>query len=123
MIDLEASMRVESVANKTEHWSKKFKRNKNQELIIKFMLIGQEKLKMPVRITLTRVAPRALDYDNLISACKHYVDVISDWIYPGLQPGRADGMKGMEWHYKQEKGRPKEYLLKINIISVEDSQF
>ncbi len=66
-------------------------------------------------IFLTRIAPRALDFDNLVYAFKHIRDVIADTLLPGLAAGRADDDKRLQWQYCQEKGRPKEYAFRISI--------
>ena len=76
-----------------------------------------EKPCLPCKVTLTRVSPRALDIDNLWSAQKICIDVIADWIIPGLAPGRADGQEGLEFDCKQRKGKVREYALEIKIVS------
>lgn len=114
-IKIELFMKVESVANKSEHWRSKHKRNKEQKLYIKSALSWEKQITTPVAIKITRIAPRKLDYDNLVAACKHVVDAISEWIYPDMAAGRADGMPGMEWIYDQRKGKPGEYALEIEM--------
>lgn len=114
----EIPIKIESVANKREHWSKKYAREKAQKLAVKLNLINvlKKELGLPVLIKLTRVAPRALDYDNLVSAMKHIVDCIADMIKPGLAAGRADGSDDMSFTYNQKKGKAKEYKLLIEVI-------
>lgn len=63
------------------------------------------KISPPVKITLTRQAPRSLDDDNLCSAFKWARDCIADLIVPGLAPGRADNTKGLTFSYDQEKSK------------------
>jgi hypothetical protein len=68
-------------------------------------------------IELCRIAPRELDFhDNLRMAMKPIVDIIADWLIPGLQKGHADSDKRLLWKYAQEKGKPKEYAVRIRII-------
>ena len=114
-------IRLISEANVREHWSKKHRRKKKQREVIGYFLNSLEKPKLPCRIVLTRIAPRKLDYDNLVFAQKQVLDVLCDWLIPGLAPGRADGrdeIKGVE--YRQERGAPREYALKIEIISLSE---
>lgn len=70
---------------------------------------------LPVKITLTRIASREFDKDNLIHAFKHIKDTISKLFYPSLPIGQADDFECFEWAYKQEKGAPKKYAIKIEI--------
>lgn len=116
----EIPIKIESVANKREHWSEKYKREKTQKLAIKLNIkVLISGVVLPVKIKLIRVAPRFLDYDNLVSACKHIVDVLADMLKPGLAPGRADSDKDMTFVYEQRKGIPKEYKLVIEIVEDE----
>lgn len=111
-----ANFELPSEANLSEHWSKKHKRHqlyKAKLLQIKRDIINA---KLPIEITLTRIAPRMLDEDdNLPMAFKKIKDILADWIIPGLAPGRADGDRRLKWLFKQEKGLPKEKAIKITI--------
>jgi hypothetical protein len=60
-------------------------------------------------ITLTRIAPRALDDDNLCSAFKAIRDGIADAFHTDDRKGR------LEWKYTQERGKPKEYAVRVEI--------
>lgn len=114
-------LKVESEANKQEHWTKSGKRHKRQKDIVKFNLKGlyfylfqEEQLK----IKLTRISPRMLDgHDNLHMAFKWIVDAIAELIFPGKAAGRADDAKNLEWDYDQEKGPPKFNGFRIEIFS------
>lgn len=108
-----------SEANNTDHWTKKRTRNKHIEKIIWWKWNdSQQDIQLPCQIILTRIAPRELDYDNLIHAFKHIRDSIANIIHPNLAPGQADSKKDISWDYKQEKGKPKEYAVMIEIISI-----
>lgn len=119
--ELYIPIRIVSEANLREHWSKRHKRHKNQKALVHSLwnTAIQKDINLPAEITLTRIAPRALDPDNLASAFKNFIDIISDLIIPGLAPGRADGDPRMKWKYCQKKGNPKEYAL---LIEIEDSE-
>ena len=96
-----------------EHWTKKHKRKKEVQRAVLYSLKSLKKPKFPVRITFTRIAPRTLDLDNLVSSMKSVLDAACSWLTPGLAAGRADGVEGLEFCWRQKKGKPKEYGLEI----------
>lgn len=63
----------------------------------------------PLKITLTRIAPRALDDDNSIAGLKATRDMVAEIV------GSDDGDESLTWVYKQQKGKPKEYAVQIRI--------
>lgn len=91
-----------------------------QKMLISGKLKEKKLPPPPVKITLTRIAPRELDYDNLCHALKTPTDIVADHFHPGLAPGRADGFKDLEFQYSQKKGKPKEYGLIITICQKND---
>ena len=72
---------------------------------------------LPCTIKLTRVAPRALDSDNLQGAFKNIRDYIANNLLPGQPIGRADNSPYLMWEYGQEKGKPKVYQIIIEILA------
>ena len=60
-------------------------------------------------ITLTRIAPRKLDSDNLCGALKAVRDGIADAL------GINDGSERVEWKYSQEPGR---HAVRIEIETI-----
>jgi hypothetical protein len=110
---------IVSEANTSEHWSKKSARHKMQKMLINAYMNrsgvkGDEIL--PCIITLTRIAPRKLDYDNLVSCFKWFLDALCDNLIPGLKAGRADGdIRITKVRYDQRCGKKKEYAIEINI--------
>ena len=115
-----------SEANSNEHWTRKKKRHDIQKLYIRLWAtknnIGATTL--PAIIKLTRVAPRELDCEeNLPMSFKWIKDYIADQLIPGQAAGRADGDKRIKWDYFQEKGEPKEYAIKIEIIPLGATNF
>jgi hypothetical protein len=46
---------------------------------------------------------------------KWIVDAVAEYINPGMKVGRADDDERIEWAYSQEKGKPKEYAIRITI--------
>lgn len=64
---------------------------------------------LPVTVILTRIAPRALDDDNLQGAFKAIRDGIADKL------GVADNHPGLTFLYAQERGKPREYAVRITL--------
>lgn len=107
-----------SEANTREHWSKSNKRHAAQKLAIwSFLNVDRPSIKPPCIIKLTRIAPRQLDrHENLPMSFKYIVDQICDYIHPGKAAGRADDDPNITIEYAQEKGAPKTYEIRIEII-------
>lgn len=100
-------LRIESVANKREHWSVKYRRTKRDRQAM--MVVIPRGLPVPCEVTITRIAPRRLDGDNLQSGCKAIRDAIAERL------GVDDADPRVIWNYAQEKGKPKEYAVRIEI--------
>jgi hypothetical protein len=101
-------IRIESEANGREHWRAKAKRTKDQRKLAYWALwdagpFGGICGKPPITITLTRIAPRKLDSDNLAGGFKAVRDGIADWL------GTDDGHESLTWLYDQRKGAPGQY--------------
>ncbi len=97
-----------SLANARLHWAKRARIVKQQRLAAALMVGSQapDALK-PKRITLTRMASRKLDTDNLASALK----AVRDGIAVAL--GISDGDERIEWVYRQENGQPRGVMVEI----------
>lgn len=123
-------VKIESIANKVEHWTKRHKRNKILKFLIQRELSVNDVPILPpiersqgerVKVALTRIAPRRLDsLDNLPSSMKPIIDTICDWFLPGMKAGRADSDERFSFTLDQQKGKPKEYALRIEIIYEKD---
>jgi hypothetical protein len=119
-VEVEIEMNLKSLANQSEHWTAKSKRNRGQANAVYYALCNRlNDLKPPYLITLTRVAPRTLDGDNLVISFKKIRDEISHMFFPDTRPGMADSYDCFIWKYKQEKAKPKEYAIKIRIDELE----
>jgi len=93
-----------SEANKREHWRVGHARHKKQKLAVLLGMLAMDIPKqMPVKITLTRLAKRKLDDDNLQSAFKYIRDAVAEYFIPGKAAGRADDDPGFSWNYDQAK--------------------
>lgn len=115
-IEVVLPIKIVSELNIQEHWTVKSKRHRKQRLSVLFAFLPHKgTITLPCCVTLIRVAPRALDSDNLMGAFKHIRDYVADVIIPGFRMGRADADPRITWLYKQEKGKTKEYACKIAI--------
>ena len=119
MISLVLPIRLVSVANLREHWAKKAKRTAEHRSIASMALrkhthlvYEKDKTLKHILISISRIAPRMLDGDNLQSACKGLRDGIADAL---LVP---DNHPNILWEYKQHRGRPKEYAVHVEIWDV-----
>ncbi len=105
-------VRTWSEANLRSHWGKRARRAKKQREAAR-LLVRAARVVLPtsgpVTITLTRIAPRALDTDNLASGLKAVRDGVAD----ALQVD--DGSAQIEWRYTQNRGRPGEYAVLVAI--------
>lgn len=101
-------IKLESLANKREHWAKKAKRAKEQRQAAYLLCPPVEYFTCVVSIT--RIAPRELDTDNLAISAKHVRDGIADRL------GIDDRDKRVTWAYSQSKGEPKQYAVSVSIV-------
>lgn len=88
------------------------KRRKTQREMGRWCLMGvlmAEGVKLPVDVTITRIAPRKLDDDNLAASAKNLRDGIADAL------GCKDHDPRVSWRYEQAKGLPKQYAVRITI--------
>lgn len=114
-VSLQVPIKVLSEANLREHWATRARRAKGQRKTVAQELwahTGKPRatLDRPLAVTLTRIAPRALDDDNLAGGFKHVRDGIADWL--GIDD-RHDGL--VAYRYQQERGKPKQYRVRIDI--------
>lgn len=102
-------LRVVSEANAREHWATKARRVKRQRAFIALVWAaqGHPRNRKPVSVTLTRLAPRTLDSDNLAGAFKAVRDEVA------LLCGFDDADPACTWLYGQE--RAKEYGVRCEI--------
>jgi hypothetical protein len=84
------------------HWTIAYKKAKPQLQALRYMLKARVMPSLPVRVILTRVGPKKLDFDNLVFAFKPFRDEIADFLIPGLASGQADSSDEINWIYRQE---------------------
>ena len=109
------ALRTVSEANRRGSWRAHHARTKSQRAIACGVTISETRGRQWVRterivVTLTRIAPRELDTDNLASSAKGLRDGIADAINYG-----NDRDKRVTWVYAQTKGKPREYRVDVRI--------
>jgi hypothetical protein len=101
-------IRIESCANLREHWAKRAGRAKAHRMAA----LAVPRHPLPCVVTITRIAPRKLDDDNLAGGCKALRDGIADRL------GVDDGSPLVQWRYDQRKGMPKQYAVEVVIAPI-----
>ena len=113
-IKVEIPVRIESSLNLREHFRKKANRNSSHRASAWFALKGAKvRPALPCTVTLTRIAPRQLDDDNLAGGFKSVRDGIADWL------GVDDRDPRVKWRYEQERGKPRQYTAMATIETEE----
>ena len=105
-----AGIKVPSVANIRQHWGDRAKYTRNHRALGKLSVKGFPNL--PCTVTLTRIAPRKLDGDNLQAAFKAFRDGVADGL--GI---KSDADPRVTWVYKQETGD-----VAVRVTIVEENQ-
>lgn len=115
MICVLLPLRIISEANQRGHWSKSAGRKALHRKTARCMLHSHARPQTPgqIAITLTRIAPRPMDGDNMQSGCKAMRDGISDWL------GIDDGSKRLTWIYAQRRGERGQYLAEVLVTWME----
>lgn len=113
-------LKLLSESNQRAHWAVRHRRSKaqRQEVFICLRLSSLPRPALPCRITITRIAPYALDsHDNLPASAKAVTDAVSDWLAGEYGQGQ-DRCEGLEWRYAQRKGKPREYAVEITLEEI-----
>ena len=108
-------VRTVSEANRSnEHWTVKHKRHNAQKLQVRSAFNEHmPKFAFPCHVKMTRISPRKLDFDNLVSSFKWVRDEVGAKLTGNYIPGRGDGDERITWEYCQEKGNPQAIRLEI----------
>jgi len=113
VVTIDAPIRLMSSANLREHWATKARRvareRRELELFVPF-----HPFPLPCVVTLTRIAPRPLDDDNLVSCFKGCRDSLA--VRLGVPDDRDPRVV---WKYDQRRGRPKFYGVRITFQEME----
>jgi hypothetical protein len=99
--------------NVREHWRSRAQRAKSHRnhAALALRVAGVQRAPAAAVVTLTRIAPRPLDGDNLQGALKSVRDGVADWLQID------DGSERIEWRYAQRKGAPKTYSVEVEVTS------
>lgn len=110
-------MRLESEANRRDHWTVKHARAKEQRYTVYYNLrcTFWSLPTLPCTITLTRIAPRLLDGQELKETCEAVCFGVADWLAGAEGEGQPE-QDGLFWKYEQQQGKPREHSLWITII-------
>ena len=108
-------IRTVSEANRTgEHWTVKHKRHGTQKLQVRAAFsVHMPKIPFPCHVKMTRISPRKLDFDNLVSSFKWIRDEVGAKLTGNPTPGRGDGDPRITWEYAQESGKEQKVKLEI----------
>lgn len=104
-------VRLVSLTNQREHWSKRAARAKAQRLLAAAMTritFRESEFTAPFGVSIIRIGKRTLDSDNLQGACKSFRDGIADAL--GVDDGDTSKVK---WRYGQQKGL--DYKVRVEI--------
>ena len=132
MIKIELPIKTVSEANSSEHWTKKAERHKQQQFILRWGLKNYMcMLKVPCTVKLTRLSPRTLDSDNLLTSLKYIRDEISEILIPEKKKyylskqgravpikGRADDDPRIKWEYDQQKSKTQSVMIEIDFDEI-----
>jgi hypothetical protein len=110
MLSAQFPLKTVSTLNEREHWAARSRRAK-QHRSETFMQLRCAALghSVPCAVTLTRIAPRALDGDNLQASLKNVRDGVADFLKVDDRDSRVT------WAYAQRRGAAKEYAVEVHI--------
>ncbi len=110
---VEVPIRLESIANISEHWAQTAKRKREHRAAVWYALkAAKAPHSLPCKVTLTRIAPRQLDsHDNLRMSAKACVDSVTDWL-----DLKTDADPRVSWEYAQLRRGVKDYSLLVEIV-------
>ena len=108
------SMRLVSEANARGHWAGGHARAKAQkaQVLGEWLRVMRPVVSPPCTVTITRIAPRRMDCDNLQRAAKAVRDAAAEHIVQA-----DDGDERITWDYKQVKGKAKTYAVSIEVVA------
>jgi len=112
-VEVTLPVRIVSITNEREHWrsrSRRAKAHRHAALAVPAFR------PLPCRVTLTRIAPRKLDDDNLRSAFKSLRDGIADRL------GVDDRDPRVVWDYRQERSTAKTYAARVEIVAITQAE-
>lgn len=108
-------MRLVSEANLRESWEDRYRRSKRQKRAVAGALSNTAPPEgQRYTVTITRLAARGLDTDNLAGSGKHVRDAIAAWL--GLDDGPS---APIEWRVTQRKAKTYGVVVRIDGFDAE----
>jgi hypothetical protein len=103
-LTISAPIKIVSTANFREHWSAKYRWNKQHAKQVQLAFFGMASKIPPsetgLKITLTRIGGKPMDRaDNLPNGFKAVIDQVAQQI------GVDDGSPYLSWHFEQRPGK------------------
>jgi hypothetical protein len=118
MICVTIPIRTVSEANRRDHWAVRAKRTKQARQTVGLVMAGSLSFHgrpdFPLVVTLTRIAPRDLDSDNLAISQKGVRDGVADAL------GIDDRDPLVAWRYDQRRGKRGQYAVEITIVGASE---
>lgn len=108
-------LRTRSAPNLREHWASRARRVRDERRIVAWCLqspgrrVPPQERRLPCVVTLTRIAPRALDDDNLRGALKATRDEVAAWLLVDDRDPRVT------WTYAERRGAVREYAVEVSV--------
>lgn len=106
---------VPSLANVRMHWAKRAKLMRSHRMLGALMANTLHWRGERAVVRLTRIAPRELDSDNLVSSFKGFRDGVAQAF------GIDDRNPIITWTYAQERGAPKQCAVRITLMPIAES--
>jgi hypothetical protein len=108
-------VKTESETNMRQRWQVRHARRKLQRASTTMVMRCAKGLPpLPVTVTLTRIAPRVLDGDNLQSSMKAIRDGVADFYTVD------DADPRFTWQYRQVQGGVRQYAVEIDFAARKD---
>lgn len=102
IVQVTLPLKVLNESNRRDHWAPRARRTKQARETVGLVVGAHLRatgpgLRLPVVVTLTRIAPRNLDSDGVVSSMKACRDGVADAL------GVDDGDERVEWRYSQRR--------------------
>ena len=110
---VEIPIRTWSEPNVRAHWAQRARRARKQRKVAcayaRAAFAAHGPTCAPLTVTLTRLASRKLDSDNLVASLKAVRDGVADAL------GLDDGDERLTWRYAQEKMPRAQYAVRVEM--------
>lgn len=122
----EVPIKTAAHVNDRRHWRAQKRDSDSEKLALRLAWMGAGRPTpptLPVHVRFTRIAPRALDADNLRTAPKFIQDELCRCIGLARANGQArDEGDVLRVHHHQECGKPREYAVRVEMWTEEGDE-